>query len=357
MHPITCDEPRPERGTIVPRPKRNGFTQPPDEAWQVLRGHVLRVFLFLVSTTRSWRRYCDATIPEITAALNEGRPKGERISERTVARALETLRTKKVPGRDHCFISEERVGLKYLRYPVDKGGNCMLPSKEPDKIVPQLRTEMSGTEACATKEAPAHSGQTEIENVNVAAASREQLADQGVLERVPDAVVDSECAELEAMPTEDLRAIAADRRHCNMARSIKARGIIGNRLTRDQTVNPRIPAVPTVQPAAAPAAATAAPVPVTLEGFLRHLKPGCDPKIRDAAARHMAAKLDDNGNLPFHRRVVDAIASGAYDGRRVNRYFVKAMSSSIGNRAGWFVNLIKPHPWAAAAPSAPARRR
>jgi len=76
MESTAYASPRKARGPIVPRPKVNGFTQPPDESWRrLLRGHALRVFLFLVSTTRSWRRYCDATVPEITAALNGGNPK------------------------------------------------------------------------------------------------------------------------------------------------------------------------------------------------------------------------------------------------------------------------------------------
>jgi hypothetical protein len=123
-------------------------------------------------TKRPFYAYCEATIPEIVEALNRGKPKGEHVCEKTVRRALRVLRMTRVPGRDHCFIVEERVGVKYRRYPVDKGGNCMHPSKdtgqEPDKIVPFFRTEMSPSGASATvRSIPARSGQSETENVNV----------------------------------------------------------------------------------------------------------------------------------------------------------------------------------------------
>ena len=88
--------------------------------------------------------------------------------------------------------------------------------------------------------------------------------------------------------------------------------------------------------------------PVTFESFLRRLKPGVSLEDRRAAAWHLANKLGDRHSIGLHTKIVDAIVSGAYDGRRINRYFVKALDSDVDNRAGYFAKLIKPYPWAGA---------
>src|SRR6516225_229853 len=116
--------PRLSRGTFAPRRKQgNQFTQPPDEAYQVLTGIPLRLFLHLKARTR-FARYCDDAYADYAAALG--------VAIWTIKYAIGVLKKTKFPGASYGFISVKKVGARSLIWPVDREGRCMLPP-EPEQ--------------------------------------------------------------------------------------------------------------------------------------------------------------------------------------------------------------------------------
>jgi hypothetical protein len=371
MDHTSCETACQARGTIAPRRKQgNQFTQPPDEAYQVLTGVVLRLFLHLKARTR-FARYCDDTYADYAAALG--------VEVYTIKYAIKALRKTMFPGASYGFISVQKVGLRCRIYPVDKGGNCMLPP-EPDGETGSLQSTAQATPDDRPALAPlfeAHASgiqsEKEPENVNVAVrgeaepgslgeADAAQLGDQ--VEQEPAAAQLGDQVEQEPAPVEDLAAqlgddadlatlsdaeleavIAGSGRH---GRKLWARIILRNRRMSDAQVNPRIPADPNVERVATPPAPTEVSGPVTFETLVRRLQPDASEADRKAAVRHLADKLEGGlrKSIGFYTKVVNAIVAGQYERRKIYAAFMHAMKSIPEKRGGRFAADIKPYPWA-----------
>lgn len=338
--------PRPERGRIAPRPKENRFTQPPDEAYQVLTGEPLRLFLHLKARTR-FAPYCDDAYAAYAKALD--------VAIYTIKYAMKVLRTTKFPGASHCFVSVQRVGLRCLVFPVDKGGNCMLPPDVQEETGPiQSTGRHTGedlSEPAPLREAPAWSGERDRENVNDAAGSRgetsletavQRFVDQGVLEPVPDigpdpfaGIDDAELDKMAERGTVASRVAAkAERGRRDDARNHRMPSAESN--TRVRTDSEVSPPVSTPVPQKAPAAVSA-PVtskPMTLEARLARIGPNSTrEEIRDVGL-YTHEKLGDIGWEGLHIKIITYVAMGKVSKIKVKKAFERALQAKTADKPG-----------------------
>jgi hypothetical protein len=325
MHSTPQANPRPERGTFVPRPVN-------DRGWDGVSRKArclplaVRGFLSLLMSW-SWRTgYCELSLKDLAV-------RGD-IAYSTARIYLAMLCESDVPGfPGRKWVTVIGKGPRRLLYPVNKECEPMHP-QEPSDENRHFEAEFHLSPAAAPLTLThASDPERKIEPVNGASRIEEPEGpgleadvDQGELEPVTD--VDPEYAELEAMADAELKPIAADKRRSNTTRAMKASAILGNRRISDAKVNPVIRPNPPVPKPTPVRPAAAAPGPVTFGSLLRPLRPDSPREDIVKAALYAHEKLGDIGWEGKHINIILDVATGKLPKTGVKQAFEKALHDS-----------------------------